>query len=263
MLAAFVPSVLPSVAQPVQPRALSSAKTTGAPPASACRGLATAAAPLAGAAALAGCQRRRRAARVVAAAGWQPDPERIGATLPLVDPKDGALMWDPLGFCKDGKQETFDRYRAAEVKHGRVAMVAVVGLVVQHYFHIKYFVTPEELIPMDKMPSGLGALSVEPGGQAFGLLVLLAGFVELGLLKAPEGAKPWEFGDPLGWRKEVDYLGLSDDTLKTYELEHGRLAMFGAIGALTAEYVTGYDAVEQWQYWARPLAEYKALASGF
>jgi len=196
---------------------------------------------------------------VAVAAGWKPDPERIGATLPLADPKDGVMMWDPLGFCKDGSQETFDKYRAAEVKHGRVAMVAVVGLVTQHYVHIKNFVTPDALIPMDGMPNGFGALSTDPGGQGFGLLVLLAGFFEMGLLKSPKGSKPWEFGDPAGWRQQIDYLGWDDDTLKTYEIEHGRLAMFGVMGALAAEYLTGYDAVDQWSHWKDSLSTFNGM----
>jgi len=203
-------------------------------------------------------RRGERRARVAAAAGWKPDPQRIGATLPLANPQDGVLMWDPVGFCKDGKQETFDKYREAEIKHGRVAMLAVVGLVVQHYVHIPNFVTPEGLIPMGDMPSGLGALNQEPGGQAFGLLVLAAGLVETGILRAPEGAKPWEFGDPAGWRKEISYLDMDDDTLKTYEIEHGRLAMLGFMGAITAEYVTGYDAVQQWENWAEGIRNFNA-----
>jgi len=77
----------------------------------------------------------------------------------------------------------------------------------------------------------------------------------LGLLKNPEGAKPWDFGDPAGWRKSIEYLDIDDATLATYELEHGRLAMFGVAGCLAAELVSGYDAVEQWEHWADWVGE--------
>lgn len=48
----------------------------------------------------------------------------IGATLPLG-------FWDPLGLVADGDQAKFDRLRLVEVKHGRIAMLAVVGFLVQ------------------------------------------------------------------------------------------------------------------------------------
>lgn len=44
----------------------------------------------------------------------------FGAMLPLG-------FWDPLGLVKDGDQAKFDRLRLVEVKHGRIAMLAVVG----------------------------------------------------------------------------------------------------------------------------------------
>merc|ERR1719330_897303 len=36
-------------------------------------------------------------------------------------------FWDPLGFTKDGSVEAFNRRRATEIKHGRVAMLATMG----------------------------------------------------------------------------------------------------------------------------------------
>ena len=39
-------------------------------------------------------------------------------------------FFDPLGLSKDGDAEVFARRRAVELKHGRVAMLAVTGYVV-------------------------------------------------------------------------------------------------------------------------------------
>jgi hypothetical protein len=36
-------------------------------------------------------------------------------------------FWDPLNFLLDEDQAAFDKLRAAEIKHGRVAMLAVTG----------------------------------------------------------------------------------------------------------------------------------------
>merc|ERR1719215_2436247 len=41
--------------------------------------------------------------------------------------------FDPAGFCKKGDESGFRTFRAAEIKHGRVAMMAALGAVVQHY----------------------------------------------------------------------------------------------------------------------------------
>lgn len=39
-------------------------------------------------------------------------------------------FFDPLGILKDADQAEFDRLRYCEVKHGRVAMLAVLGHIV-------------------------------------------------------------------------------------------------------------------------------------
>jgi len=188
---------------------------------------------------------------------WQADPERIGATLPLANPSEGVMMWDPLGFCSDGTEETFDKFREAEVKHGRVAMMATIGFITQHYVHIPGFETGSEVIGMADMPNGIGALTTEPGGQGMAYLVLISGIFELGVLKSPAGSKPWQFGDPWDCRKLI--VDCKDETVESYQIEHGRLAMLCFLGIVTAEYVTGYDAVDQWAYWAVGLSKWNAF----
>lgn len=169
----------------------------------------------------------------------------IGATLPLCEPKEGMTRWDPAGLSSGKNAYKFDQYRAAEVKHGRVAMMAVVGLVAQHYFRFGGIVG-QDVYSLDDVPAGFGAITTFPSSVGFAIMVLTAGIIETGVL-SDEGEKPGYFGDPLGFRKSVEYAGI-DDEIETMELEHGRLAMFGVIGTLWAEYVTGYDAVEQWEH---------------
>merc|ERR1719512_41760 len=171
--------------------------------------------------------------------------KEIGATLPLCEPKEGMTRWDPAGLSSGKNAAKFDQYRAAEVKHGRVSMIAVVGLVAQHYFRFKGIVG-QEIYSLEDVPAGFGAITTYPSLVGFAILVLVAGIIETGVL-SDEGQKPGYFGDPLGFRKALAYADI-DDELETMEIEHGRLAMFGVIGTLWAEYVTGYDAVEQWQH---------------
>merc|ERR1712214_33282 len=47
-----------------------------------------------------------------------------GSTAPL-------QKWDPLGLSTVGDEETFRWFQAAELKHGRVAMLATTGYIVQ------------------------------------------------------------------------------------------------------------------------------------
>lgn len=42
-----------------------------------------------------------------------------------------AGKFDPLGYAQVGSQETLNWFRAAELKHGRVAMLATTGYLVQ------------------------------------------------------------------------------------------------------------------------------------
>lgn len=170
----------------------------------------------------------------------------IGATLPLCNTEEGMTRWDPCGFTSGKRARKFNAYRAAEVKHGRVAMLAIVGLVVQHYVRFAPLATGEGVFDLNDVPSNFGAISTFPSSAGFGVFVLLAGFVEL--RASDKGRAPGDFGDILNWRKEVAGTIPDDALLQTYELEHGRLAMLGVMGTFAAEYVTNYDAVEQWQH---------------
>ena len=60
---------------------------------------------------------------------------------------------------------------AAEIKHGRVAMMAAVGAVFQHYVKFPGF---------ESVPAGLGAVEVAPGTYGFAALFAIAGLLELG-----------------------------------------------------------------------------------
>lgn len=42
--------------------------------------------------------------------------------------------WDPLGLNKNADTATFNRRRAVEIKHGRVAMYATMGYIVPEYY---------------------------------------------------------------------------------------------------------------------------------
>merc|ERR1711976_621904 len=86
----------------------------------------------------------------------------IGAMAPLG-------YFDPAGFCKVGDEAGFRNLRAAEIKHGRVAMMAAVGAVVQHYVVFPGF---------ENVPRCMGAVTEMPGTIGFAALFGVAGLLE-------------------------------------------------------------------------------------
>merc|ERR1712032_1771096 len=124
--------------------------------------------------------------------------------------------------------EGFHRLRSAEIKHGRVAMMAAFGTVFQHFVRLPFF---------DKTPAGLGALSEGAG---------VIGFVETIYWKDSLSKEPGNFGDPGNWQKLLSAFGggYSDD-IRNRELNNGRMAMISILGIVAAELATGKDGVQQ------------------
>merc|ERR1719311_1283444 len=138
-------------------------------------------------------------------------------------------FFDPLGFSKVGDEEGFRNLRAAEIKHGRVAMMGAVGAVAQHYIKFPGF---------EKVPAGIAAVTTPPGTYGFAALFLFAGAMELAVWTQDPSKEPGNFGDPLG-------LGQYDVDMRNKEINNGRMAMFSIIGILAAEGLTGKDAIQQ------------------
>ena len=75
------------------------------------------------------------ASLLASAAAFAPASQTVAPTTALSAFKDelGAQVplgfFDPAGLVKDGDQATFDRLRFVEIKHGRIAMIAVLGQV--------------------------------------------------------------------------------------------------------------------------------------
>jgi len=148
--------------------------------------------------------------------------------------------FDPLGFCPLNNEVKYRKLRTSELKHGRVAMLASVGLVVQHYVRF-----PGDAF--DQVPSGVmapfdpivGVLGM--GGFVFTCLV-----AEIIFNQDPR-KEVGDFGDPFK-------VGMDSRDMKDRELNNGRFAMLATTGIIVAELVTGKDAVEQLTFWQTPAA---------
>jgi hypothetical protein len=144
--------------------------------------------------------------------------------------------FDPLGFA-----EIYDIkwMREAEIKHGRVAMLATIGYT---YPEAPWFI---QAFPGDAYSHSnpiKAALAVPP--EAWAQVVLFCGVMEWSLnngkmtmLTMFEGSsrKPGDLGwDPMGLMNPAN-----EDRMKMRELQHGRLAMIAIGGMIHGSFVTG------------------------
>mmetsp|Transcript_1796 Transcript_1796/g.3654 ORF Transcript_1796/g.3654 Transcript_1796/m.3654 type:complete len:277 (-) Transcript_1796:139-969(-) len=188
---------------------------------------------------------RRQAEAAAAVAGEAPakDKKPKRPPPPPFDPSKqvGAIAplgyFDPLGFSKVGDKKGFRELREAEIKHGRVAMMASIGLVAQHFAHLDY--QPVQ-INVNTAPYSIGAWVIFFGPVGFfGLtgIFFFTGIIEL-VLWLPAGKEPGDLGDPLG-------LGMYSEDMRNKELSNGRFAMLAVMGIFAAELATGKDCIQQ------------------
>ena len=154
-------------------------------------------------------------------------------------------FWDPIGLSKGKDEETLRWYRAAELKHGRVCMLASLGIWIQA---APEFFNEKDWIPgyITKDTNALKAVSEIYSTSPFALLQILIAIGAVEVLNTSiesKGGRPGDFGwDPANLRPK-DEAKL--DELQLKELKNGRLAMLGAAGALYQNALTGQGVFEQ------------------
>jgi len=175
------------------------------------------------------------------------------------DTMPGALppvgFFDPLGFAAKADENTLKRYREAEVTHGRVAMLAVLGFLVGEAVEGSSFlfdaqISGPAISHFEQIPDGWDALIIILIGAAEAQRAQIgwvdpadSRYDQPGMLR--EDYYPGDIGfDPLGIRPQ-DPAELDD--MITKELQNGRLAMLAAAGFLAQETVDGLGIVEHFQ----------------
>ena len=147
----------------------------------------------------------------------------IGACAPLG-------YFDPFGLSKDATPETMKKWREAELKHGRVAMLAAAGMIVtdQWGYHPLFDgkLSTNPLLAITQVPK-------------LGLLQILTFIMFIEVLGILNSRRPdYEPGNFLGssqWETTDSW-----DNYQLRELNNGRLAMFGSLGMLTHAYISGH-----------------------
>merc|ERR1712087_992516 len=113
--------------------------------------------------------------------------DELGAQPPLG-------FFDPLGMVSDSDQEKFDRLRYTEIKHGRIAMLGVVGyLVAEAGIRLPGDIDYNGLSFAD-VPNGFAAFNTI-SGAGIAQIVAFIGLLELAVMKDIEGTGNEFVGD--------------------------------------------------------------------
>ena len=164
-------------------------------------------------------------------------------------------FFDPAGFAANADEQTLKKYREAEVTHGRVAMLAVLGFLVGEAVEGSSFlfdaqISGPAITHFTQVPDGWDALIVTAIGAAEAQRAQIgwvdpadASYDQPGLLR--DDYYPGDIGfDPLGLKPEDPE---EFNIMQTKELQNGRLAMLAAAGFLAQEAVDGKGILEHFQ----------------
>jgi len=158
----------------------------------------------------------------------------LGATAPLG-------LYDPLGWVAK-EPEAFERRRAVERKHGRIAMVAILGNIV-HNNHIVFdgYISPSNDLKFSDVPTGFTGLFSLPV-QGLAQIVAVCGLIEIAWLPASNYSGDYGVGY---WGTDIKNPEEKATKLNA-ELNNGRAAMMGIIGNMIGEGLTGQTMYEQY-----------------
>mmetsp|Transcript_20620 Transcript_20620/g.30522 ORF Transcript_20620/g.30522 Transcript_20620/m.30522 type:complete len:218 (+) Transcript_20620:125-778(+) len=145
-------------------------------------------------------------------------------------------LFDPLGFSND--EASLFRRRAVELKHGRICMLAVLGVVVQTFVQL-----PD---PVFNNPRPIGALLQIIDERPFAAIQII---LAIGLCELTAGKQDYAEKAPGDLGRFGDAFKPDDDAelaaLQLKELKNGRLAMMAIMGMLVQEGLTKQGPIEQ------------------
>ncbi|CAK8991028.1 unnamed protein product [Durusdinium trenchii] len=152
---------------------------------------------------------------------------------PLAD-----MYWDPAGITAKKSKEEILQLRAQELKHGRVAMLAVIG-----WFHVAggFHIIGDYAVGVHLDDNPLVSLTQMPMGGIWQVVftIMCLEWLTTYICKPP-AEKPW---DILGWSDILleDEKSIWNQFRKAelQELNNGRLAMMAIVGLITQDVLFG------------------------
>jgi len=168
---------------------------------------------------------KKPAKAVVKRGGFSPETD-IGVTPPLG-------LFDPLGFLNRGP-EVYRRYQEIEIKHGRFAMAATLGVITTEAgVRFPGYISLDQDLKFSDVPGSLD-------GAYFGIPI--AGWVQIvALIAALDIAvfrqdPAYDAGDVVQ-DLPIDWVRYDDPEVKAFKLNaernNGRAAMFGILGMIS------------------------------
>jgi len=148
-------------------------------------------------------------------------------------------FWDPAGITNGKTEKEIAMLRAMELKHGRVAMLAVL-----HWFHVAagYHLLGDYAIGEKMSDDPLVSLTQLPMGGMWQVIftIMCLEWLTTYICKPPED-RPW---DVLGWKGIIDEDYPSEiwngwKRVQCQELNNSRLAMVAITGLVAQDVVTG------------------------
>ena len=171
--------------------------------------------------------------------------KELGATAPF-------KYWDPLGLAS-GDEAEFRRRRVAEIKNGRVAMLACLGYIVPEFGRFPGYCSPSQGLKFTDIPNGVEALYKLPveGWAQIGIFIAI---LELFPLRQDANRVP---GDAPGCgRLGLPWFllgrpGTECDSVKSEyslnaEINNGRLAMIAIVGLVFQNCTFGNTGPAMW-----------------
>ena len=143
----------------------------------------------------------------------------LGAQAPLG-------FWDPLGLLADADQARFDRLRYVEVKHGRIAMLAILG----HIVTTAGVRLPGEIaygVPFASVKNGLAALETIPAA-GIAQIIAFIGLIELGFNSRQDEIEAAQL-------KASGWDAATIEKKSAIELNNGRAAQMGILALMVHE----------------------------
>jgi Chlorophyll A-B binding protein len=145
-------------------------------------------------------------------------------------------FFDPLGLVADGDQAKFDRLRFVEIKHGRIAMLAVVGYLVQEAG--VRFSGPIDYSGklFTDIPNGFAAFKEIPAAGLCQMLFFI-GLLEANVMKDVNGTGEF-VGDFRNGYIDFGWDSFDAETKlkkRAIELNQGRAAQMGILALMVHE----------------------------
>jgi len=172
-------------------------------------------------------------------------------TMEGMGPETANKLFDPLGLATMGGEKTLAFFRHAEIKHGRVAMAAMVGFLVHiNGIHFSGYLSPTYGVTFESL-SAMGPFDAWNAVPLLGQLQII--WTIAGLEHASEcldpaghytkGGTPGNlkflknFWDTPGFTKKLTAEQLAEKRVS--ELKNGRLAMIGIASVCSAMAIPG------------------------